>query len=101
MCLLSVGLDTLGLLLRVWLWISVPMALIILCVGTWLNYLRTTRAKGNVCLAVEGMGGEVGPGGKEFGEVRDLSSSDEERRGGSLFGAGELGAGGVDESDRE
>jgi hypothetical protein len=77
MCLLSVGLDTLGLLLRVWLWISVPMAVIILCVGTWMNYVRHARSKGGLRMAVEGMGGEpfigrddvVGEGGETFGEA--------------------------------
>ena len=63
MCLLSMGLDTLGLLLRVWLWISVPMAVIILLVATWINYLRKIRPKVGLQLAVEGLGGEVLPGG--------------------------------------
>ncbi len=62
MCLLSVGLDTLGLLLRVWLWISVPIAVILLLVATWLNYLRSSRSKGNMRLAVEGLSREVRPG---------------------------------------
>lgn len=62
MCLLSVGLDTLGLLLRVWLWISVPIAVILLLVATWLNYLRSFRSKGNMRLAVEGLSREVRPG---------------------------------------
>jgi hypothetical protein len=57
------GLDTLGLLLRVWLWISVPMAVIILLVATWINYLRKIRPKVGLQLAVEGLGGEVLPGG--------------------------------------
>jgi hypothetical protein len=66
MCLLSVGLETLGLLLRVWLWISVPIAVILLLVTTWLNYLRTARSKGSLRLAVEGLGGEVRPGNDEL-----------------------------------
>lgn len=61
MCLLSIGLETLGLLIRVWLWISVPMAVIILLVATWMNYLRNARPKGGLKLAVEGFGGEVSP----------------------------------------
>jgi hypothetical protein len=71
MCLLSVGLETVGLLLRVWLWISVPMAVIILLVATYFNYLRNARAKGMLKLAVEGWGGEVAPGGGESYIGRD------------------------------
>jgi hypothetical protein len=67
MCLLSVGLETLGLLLRVWLWISVPIGVIILLVGTWLNYLRTARSKAGLRMAVEGLGGGVRPGDGEPG----------------------------------
>jgi hypothetical protein len=66
MCLLSVGLETLGLLLRVWLWISVPIAVIFLLVATWLHYLRGLRSKNNLRLAVEGFGGEVLPGNVEL-----------------------------------
>jgi hypothetical protein len=62
MCLLSVGVETLGLLLRVWLWISVPMAVIILLVATWMNYLRNARSRDGLKLAVEGLGGEILPG---------------------------------------
>jgi hypothetical protein len=65
MCLLSIGLETLGLLLRVWLWIAV----ILLLVATWLNYLRTVRSKGSLRLAVEGLGGEVRPGNDELERV--------------------------------
>jgi hypothetical protein len=85
MCLLSVGLETLGLLLRVWLWISVPMAVIILCVGTWMNYLRTVRSKGSLRLAVEGSGrdGEFSSGveghrADELGNVERVDTSDRE-----------------------
>jgi hypothetical protein len=85
MCLLSVGLDTLGLLLRVWLWISVPMAVIILCVGTWMNYLRSARSKGSLRLAVEGLGrdGEFsseveGYRSDELGNVERADTSDRE-----------------------
>jgi hypothetical protein len=63
MCLLSVGLDTLGLLLRVWLWISVPMAVIILLIATYFNYLRDARTRGALRLAVEGWDGEAGSAG--------------------------------------
>src|SRR5579863_5204768 len=72
MCLLSVGLDTLGLLLRVWLWISVPIAVIILLVGTWMNYVRHARSKGGLRLAVEGRGTFAEVEGREretFAEV--------------------------------
>lgn len=62
MCLLSTGLDTLGLLLRIWLWISVPMAVIILLVASWMNYVRNVRPKGRLSLAVEGLGGDISPG---------------------------------------
>jgi hypothetical protein len=85
MCLLSVGLETLGLLLRVWLWISVPMAVIILCVGTWMNYLRTVRSKGSLRLAVESSGrdGEFSSGveghrADELGNVERVDTSDRE-----------------------
>ena len=61
MCLLSIGLDTLALLLRVWLWISVPMAVIILMVATWMNYLRNVRPRDDLKLAIEAFGGEVSP----------------------------------------
>jgi len=71
MCLLSIGLDTLGLLLRIWLWISVPMAVIILMVATWMNYLRNIRSKDDLRLAVEGLGGEVLPGGGDMYIRRD------------------------------
>ena len=71
MCLLSVSLETLGLLVRVWLWISVPMAVIILLVATWMNYLRNIRPKDDVQLAVGGIGGEVLPGSGEIFVRRD------------------------------
>jgi hypothetical protein len=71
MCLLSVGLETLGLLLRVWLWITVPMAVIILIVSTWMNYMRTVRPKGNMKLAVEGFAVEDSPGGGDVYIRRD------------------------------
>ena len=71
MCLLSIGLETLGLLVRVWLWISVPMAVIILLVATWMNYLRNARPKGGLTLAVEGLGGEVSPGNGDIYIRRD------------------------------
>jgi hypothetical protein len=67
MCLLSVGVETLGLLLRVWLWISVPMAVIILLVATWMNYVRNIRPKTGLQLAIEGLGGDAPPGGGEMG----------------------------------
>jgi hypothetical protein len=85
MCLLSVGLETLGLLLRVWLWISVPIAVIFLLVATWLHYLRGLRSKSNLRLAVEGFGGEVRPvnvelegGGGGGGDERDREELDRE-----------------------
>ena len=65
MCLLSVGLDTLALLLRVWLWISVPIAVIVLMVATYFNYLRQARQKGALKLAVEGWSGAIGSGGAD------------------------------------
>src|SRR5580692_7582774 len=82
MCLLSVGLETLGLLLRVWLWISVPIAVILLLVATWLNYLRSSRSKGNMRLSVEGLGGKVRPGndGLEGGESVDYSDREDSNR---------------------
>ena len=85
MCLLSIGLDTLGLLLRVWLWISVPMAVIILMVATWMNYLRNIRSKDDLRLAVEGLGGEVLPGGGD----RYIRRDDLVGEGESLLGEGE------------
>jgi hypothetical protein len=119
MCLLSVGLETLGLLLRVWLWISVPIGVIILLVGTWLNYLRTARSKVGLRLAVEGLRGGVRPGDGESGGEGEVSSEAGELVGegqnssevGELDGEqensrgfGELGGAGAesgDESDRE
>jgi hypothetical protein len=71
MCLLSIGLETLGLLIRVWLWISVPMAVIILLVATWMNYLRNARPKGGLTFAIEGLGGEVSPGNGDIFIRRD------------------------------
>jgi len=59
MCLLSVGLETLGLLLRIWLWIAVPMAVIILLVATYFNYLRQGKMKMAMRLAVEGLPGRA------------------------------------------
>ena len=53
--------ETLGLLVRIWLWISLPMAAIILLVATYFNYLRHTRPKMGLRLAMEGWGGEGGP----------------------------------------
>jgi hypothetical protein len=92
MCLSSIGLDTLGLLLRIWLWISLPTAVIILMVATWMNYLRNIRPKGDLQLAVEGFGGEVSPGGGDIFVRRD-----------DLVGAGEalLGEGGGEASSEE
>ncbi|HXB32718.1 MAG TPA: hypothetical protein VNV35_04825 [Puia sp.] len=78
MCLLSVGLETLGLLLRVWLWISVPIAVILLLVATWLNYLRSSRSKGNMRLSVEGLGGKVRPGNDGLEGVESVDYSDRE-----------------------
>jgi hypothetical protein len=78
MCLLSVGLETLGLLLRVWLWISVPIAVILLLVATWLNYLRSSRSKGNMRLAVEGLSGEGLPGNDGLEGVESVDYSDRE-----------------------
>jgi hypothetical protein len=94
------GLDTLGLLLRVWLWISVPMAVIILLVATWINYLRKIRPKVGLQLAVEGLGGEVLPGGDmligrdEVVGAGDplLVESGEATGGGEAAGGGEEGA---------
>jgi hypothetical protein len=60
------GMDTLGLLLRVWLWISVPIAIIILMVATWMNYLRDMGPKRDLKLAVGGLDGEVSPGGEMY-----------------------------------
>jgi hypothetical protein len=71
MCLLSIGLETLGLLIRVWLWISVPMAVIILLVATWMNYLRNARPRGGLTFAIEGLGGEVSPGNGDIFIRRD------------------------------
>jgi hypothetical protein len=88
MCL-SIGLDTLGLLLRIWLWISVPMAVIILMVATWMNYLRNIRSKDDLRLAVEGFGGEVLPGGGDMYIRRD-----------DLVGEGEALLGERGEADR-
>jgi hypothetical protein len=59
MCLLSVGLETLGLLLRIWVWIAVPMAVIILLVATYFNYLRQGKMKIAMRLAVEGLPGRA------------------------------------------
>jgi hypothetical protein len=104
MCLLSIGLDTLGLLLRIWLWISVPMAVIILMVATWMNYLRNVRPKGDLKLAIEGLGGEVSPGGGDMYIRRD----DLVGEGEALLGVGDgergeanRGAGDGEESGEE
>jgi hypothetical protein len=61
------GLDTLGLLLRIWLWISVPMAAIILLVATWMNYVRNIKPKTGLQLAIEGLVADVPPGGGGMG----------------------------------
>ncbi len=66
------GLETLGLLLRVWLWISVPIAVIILMVATWMNYLRDMRPKRDLKLAVGGLDGKVSPGGEMYIRRDDL-----------------------------
>ncbi len=84
MCLLSVGLETLGLLLRIWLWITVPMAVIILIVNTWMKYMRTVRSKGDLKLAIEGFAGEDSPGGDKYIRRDDLVGE-----GGALAGDGE------------
>jgi hypothetical protein len=90
MCLSSITLETLGLLLRVWLWISVPMAVIILFIATYMNYLQNARPKGGLNLAVEGLGGEVSPGngdiymrtddvaGEEAGGEEELTATGKE-----------------------
>jgi hypothetical protein len=39
------------------------MAVVILLVATWMNYLRNVRPKTGFNLAVEGLGGEISPGG--------------------------------------
>ena len=56
MCLLSAGVDTLELLLRIWLWISVPMAVLILLAAAWMNYLRNIRPRNSLSLAIEAAG---------------------------------------------
>jgi hypothetical protein len=94
MCLLSTGLETLGLLLRVWLWISVPIAVIILMVATWMNYLRDMRPKRDLKLAVGGIDGEVLPGGEMYIRRDDvvgqgealLQGGADERAGGEAVG---------------
>jgi hypothetical protein len=105
MCLLSIGLDTLGLLLRIWLWISVPMAVIILLVATWMNYVRNLRPKGNLRLAVEGLGGEVSPGGGEMFVGRDEVVGEGEvlrgESGETAVDVGGEGPGDREELDRE
>ena len=58
MCLLSVSLDTLGLLLRIWLWISVPMAVVILLVASYFNYWHNAKSKVFLKLAIEGWGAD-------------------------------------------
>ena len=88
MCLLSIGLDTLGLLLRVWLWITVPMAVIILIVNTWMNYMRTARPRRDLKLAVGGFAGEDSPGGGDMYIGRD-----------DLVGEGEVAAEGGEEEE--
>jgi hypothetical protein len=87
MCLLFIGLETPGLLLRVWLWITVPTAVIILIVNTWRNYMRTIRPKRNLRLAVEGFAGADSPGGGDMYIRRDDLAGE----GGALAGDGEAG----------
>jgi len=62
--------ETLGLLLRIWLWISLPMAVIILLVATYFNYLRHTRPKIGLRLAMEGWGGKGPDTGAEEPYIR-------------------------------
>jgi hypothetical protein len=80
MCLLSIGLETLGLLVRVWLWISVPMAVIILLVATWMNYLRNARPRGGLKLALGGLGGEISPGNGDI-EGGEMAADEVEETG--------------------
>src|SRR5579872_1033757 len=76
MCLLSYILDTVGLFLRIWLWISVPMAVLILLVATWLNYRQHWRPKVGLNLAMEGWAGEALPaaGGPFTGSALSVSA---------------------------
>jgi hypothetical protein len=90
MCLLSVGLDTLALLLRVWLWISVPIAVIVLMVATYFNYLRQARQKGALKLAVEGWSGGIGSGGGD-GEEPYIGKEDVVGEGEALVGGADRG----------
>jgi|SRR5580692_9651025 len=101
MCLLSIGLETLGLLLRVWLWISVPIAVILLLVATWLNYLRTVRSKGSLRLAVEGLGGEVRPGNDKLERVEPGGDWEESDQGESERDESEREESEREESDHE
>lgn len=57
--------ETLGFLVRIWLWISVPMAVVILLVASYFNYWHNTRPKGGLKLAIEGWGADMGTGGSE------------------------------------
>ncbi|HUB62428.1 MAG TPA: hypothetical protein VL978_17060 [Puia sp.] len=104
MCLSSIGVDTLGLLLRVWLWISVPTAVIILLVATWMNYVRNIRPKGSLKLAVEGVGGGVSSDGGDLFVGRDeVVGEGVAPETGGTFTEGEGGEGGdgVGREDRE
>lgn len=65
MCFLSVSLETLGLLLRIWLWISVPITVVILLVASYFNYWHNTKPKGGIKLAMEGWGAEMESGAGE------------------------------------
>jgi hypothetical protein len=105
MCLLSVGLETLGLLLRVWLWISVPIAVIILLVGTWLNYLRTARSKVGLRLAIDGLSGGVRAGDGQMGDEGENSPGvgalDRIAKAEGVKSGVETGVESGDDSDRE
>jgi hypothetical protein len=81
MCLLSLSLDSVGLFLRIWLWISVPMAVVILLVATWLNYRRNIKPKLGLRLAMEGWGGEglSGGGGAFMGGDESFTGGDSGR----------------------
>lgn len=86
MVLLSLSMDTLSLFLRVWLWMSVPMSLVILLWATWMNYRIIPRHQGGLKLAIEGWEGQAWPigeglsagSGETTGEQRVSRGEEEE-----------------------
>jgi hypothetical protein len=70
MVLLSLNLDSLGLFIRVWLWISVPMSVFVLLWATWMNYRVIPRHQGGLKLAIEGWEGQDLPGGEGLSDGR-------------------------------